>query len=175
MKINKIKMLVAALCTAGTITVTGQVNATVYDITGDVTLAGVHVFTQSGPGTYDNVTGIGSWDLHIDGTAVGFGISDLSQTFTMDGITGTGAMDPGTCTGDAVTCAVMGAGLAGAWSSNITPIAAGPQVWTLAYTQVGPAPFDITLTAVPVPAAAWLFGSALVGLSGIGRKRNLAK
>jgi hypothetical protein len=27
-------------------------------------------------------------------------------------------------------------------------------------------------TAVPVPAAAWLFGSALVGLAGIGRKRK---
>ena len=28
------------------------------------------------------------------------------------------------------------------------------------------------ITAVPVPAAAWLFGSALVGLAGIGRKRK---
>mgnify|MGYP000436339531 CR=1 FL=1 len=29
-----------------------------------------------------------------------------------------------------------------------------------------------TVSAVPVPAAAWLFGSALVGLAGIGRKRK---
>jgi hypothetical protein len=29
-------------------------------------------------------------------------------------------------------------------------------------------------SAVPVPAAAWLFGSALVGLAGIGRKRKMA-
>lgn len=29
-----------------------------------------------------------------------------------------------------------------------------------------------TTSAVPVPAAAWLFGSALVGLAGIGRKRR---
>ena len=29
-------------------------------------------------------------------------------------------------------------------------------------------------SAVPVPAAAWLFGSALVGLAGIGRKRKVA-
>ena len=28
------------------------------------------------------------------------------------------------------------------------------------------------VSAVPVPAAAWLFGSALVGLAGIGRKRS---
>ena len=29
-------------------------------------------------------------------------------------------------------------------------------------------------SAIPVPAAAWLFGSALVGLAGIGRKRKMA-
>jgi len=36
---------------------------------------------------------------------------------------------------------------------------------------------DYSLTptsAVPVPAAAWLFGSALVGLAGVGRKRKMA-
>ena len=36
--------------------------------------------------------------------------------------------------------------------------------------------FTVTIgsevSAVPVPAAAWLFGSALVGLAGIGRKRS---
>lgn len=30
------------------------------------------------------------------------------------------------------------------------------------------------ITAVPVPAAAWLFGSALVGLAGVGRKRKIS-
>jgi hypothetical protein len=29
-----------------------------------------------------------------------------------------------------------------------------------------------SVSAVPVPAAAWLFGSALIGLAGIGRKRG---
>ncbi|MEH6591128.1 MAG: hypothetical protein V7746_12780 [Halioglobus sp.] len=36
---------------------------------------------------------------------------------------------------------------------------------------------DLTFTevaAVPVPAAAWLFGSAILGLVGIGRKRKMA-
>jgi hypothetical protein len=32
----------------------------------------------------------------------------------------------------------------------------------------------VSPSAVPVPAAAWLFGSALVGLAGIGRKRKAA-
>jgi hypothetical protein len=30
------------------------------------------------------------------------------------------------------------------------------------------------VSAIPVPAAAWLFGSALVGLAGVGRKRKMA-
>jgi hypothetical protein len=32
----------------------------------------------------------------------------------------------------------------------------------------------VTASAVPVPAAAWLFGSALIGLAGIGRQRKAA-
>jgi hypothetical protein len=34
--------------------------------------------------------------------------------------------------------------------------------------------FTWNVQAVPVPAAAWLFGSALVGLAGVGRKRKMA-
>lgn len=33
---------------------------------------------------------------------------------------------------------------------------------------------DITNTAVPIPAAAWLFGSAMIGLAGVARKRKAA-
>jgi hypothetical protein len=32
--------------------------------------------------------------------------------------------------------------------------------------------YHLTPSAVPVPAAAWLFGSALVGLAGVGRRRG---
>ncbi len=31
---------------------------------------------------------------------------------------------------------------------------------------------NIQVTAVPIPAAAWLFGSALLGMAGIGYRRN---
>jgi hypothetical protein len=31
---------------------------------------------------------------------------------------------------------------------------------------------DVSLTAVPVPAAVWLFGSGLIGLIGIARRRK---
>ncbi|MBT5890853.1 MAG: VPLPA-CTERM sorting domain-containing protein [Chromatiales bacterium] len=32
---------------------------------------------------------------------------------------------------------------------------------------------EVTVTAVPVPAAVWLFGSALIGLTGLRRTRKL--
>jgi len=47
------------------------------------------------------------------------------------------------------------------------PMQAGPFV--------GQAPsFQGTVSAVPVPAAVWLFGSGLVGLAGIARRRKAA-
>ncbi|WP_200821250.1 VPLPA-CTERM sorting domain-containing protein [Oceanicoccus sp. KOV_DT_Chl] len=41
--------------------------------------------------------------------------------------------------------------------------------WTLAGNELT---YNAPVAAVPVPAAAWLFGSALLGLAGIGRKRK---
>jgi len=34
--------------------------------------------------------------------------------------------------------------------------------------------YDVTVSAVPVPAAVWLFGSGLLGLVGVARRRNKA-
>jgi hypothetical protein len=31
---------------------------------------------------------------------------------------------------------------------------------------------DVSLTAVPVPAAVWLFGSGILGLVGVARRRK---
>lgn len=35
----------------------------------------------------------------------------------------------------------------------------------------GPVPYQATLTTVPVPAAVWLFGSGLIGLAGLARRK----
>ena len=63
-------------------------------------------------------------------------------------------------------------GTLGAWSFNYSNTGApNPHVvsgtWMLD-AEAG----SLTYSAVPVPAAAWLFGSALVGLAGIGRRRK---
>jgi hypothetical protein len=47
--------------------------------------------------------------------------------------------------------------------------------WNLEYLfdtdELGTDIVRLTVSQVPVPAAAWLFGSALLGLAGIARKR----
>ena len=52
------------------------------------------------------------------------------------------------------------------FSDGLSPEGEPPEV-TDTYIQ-----YYLTPSAVPVPAAAWLFGSALVGLAGIGRRRG---
>lgn len=41
-----------------------------------------------------------------------------------------------------------------------------------ATTNVAPPALQLTVSAVPIPAAAWLFGSGVVGLVGLGRRRS---
>jgi hypothetical protein len=76
------------------------------------------------------------------------------------------------------------------WSTRATPVRdPAHEIWTLNYTallqsdtdyfmfiefsgvKTTPMPFTITLSQVPVPAAAWLFGSGLLGLAVAGRRR----
>ncbi|MEH6591243.1 MAG: hypothetical protein V7746_13375 [Halioglobus sp.] len=58
----------------------------------------------------------------------------------------------------------------------ITHNAAGPGPFQVVYDQGGTTElvntFQFGTAAVPVPAAAWLFGSALLGLAGVGRRRR---
>ena len=45
-----------------------------------------------------------------------------------------------------------------------------PTQWTLSANDTG-STYSMTVTAVPIPAALWLFGSGLLGLIGIARKK----
>lgn len=172
----KIKTSIAAAAAIAALAAAGQASATTYDASGNLNLLGVLV-TSNG-GVWDDATGDGSWNLHIDGTAAGFGISDISQTWTMDAVSGTGVLNPGTCTGDATTCSVMGAGIVGPWTAATTPVGAGSNGFTFYVTALSQnATFNMNMSPVspvPIPAAAWLFGSALLGLTGVTRRKNAA-
>ena len=64
----------------------------------------------------------------------------------------------------------------GKWSLANTVLGAGLHtIRAVVNTAVGGGQFNVKVHAVPVPAAVWLFGSALMGLVGVSRRRVSAK
>jgi len=102
----------------------------------------------NGDGFYDFTVPEGSWGGNINfawGATTGI---DVFVVWSADGIT---SLD---VDGDGTPGAAMVDGPFPGFSANFTP---------------GPA-----YSTVPVPAAVWLFGSGLVGLAGIARRRKTA-
>ena len=94
-----------------------------------------------------------------------------SGIFTADG-TGTATAS---CTGDAQVCEGITSGpIIG---GDLFSVATAGGSWTTTSTQYNGLILVTavnTLSEVPLPAAAWLFGSALLGLAGVSRRRKLA-
>ncbi len=134
------------------------------------------------------VSGTGNWDAGTNTLtynvmgASGSGVaSDYSETSSS--CTGTGSIASNTVCGTAsqvdpdwegLTLSFVFSGDLSSFSGSIvgtsqsgTSLAANTTDFN--YTIAG-----TELTPVPVPAAAWLFGSALLGLAGVGRRRAKA-
>lgn len=67
------------------------------------------------------------------------------------------------------TAAVLTLGGTGAISGN--GFDTTPTEWTLSANAAG-GTYSMTVTAVPVPAAVWLFGSGLIGLIAVARRKT---
>ena len=130
-------------------------------------------------GTYDTDTGAYSFtfdDFQASVAVFGIYTADIFTTGTV--LSGDGSVDHlvtdtgvSNCVGSPLVCGnqptsdifgnISWDGLTGTLNTTRST-AGGSSVATYTFTQ-----------EVPVPAAAWLFGSALVGLAGIGRKRKV--
>lgn len=148
-------------------------------------------------GQWDDVSGIGSWTGTT--TIPGFNITmHYPQTFTMDETTGAGMLSPleiATCTSNSSNACVgyqltfIGALFntngnpadENSYKNKIpfTPADGWSGEWTLQVINITvddadyyiPMPMNVTLHApLPIPTAAWLFGSGLVGLAGAARR-----
>ena len=105
---------------------------------------------------------VGPWNIDPTNALVGFTTGTTSNP-------GPGAITGTACTGSSgnYACILASGGQVGpAWGTfNGNPYY---EVWNMSMTRIGAA----TVSTVPVPAAAWLMGSGLVGLVGIGRRKK---
>lgn len=127
-----------------------------------------------------NTDPLGGASLAFNQSAGGFGTFDV----LLDLGTGNAGLDPSPPTGSSATW-VIDLGDTGITDSDFNlestlPPGSKTSVAALFFTQ-GPCDPEITGscvedsafgTVVPIPAAAWLFGSGLLGLAGVARRRS---
>jgi hypothetical protein len=131
---------------------------------GSIDNNGVMNFSMPGRfGAIDGPTGgvVGPWNFDSNTT--------LLNGFTTGSVTGTpGTINGVACTGSAgsYSCTLVSGGAVGpAWGTfNGNPYY---EVWKINLTRLG----DAT-TVIPIPAAVWLFGSGLLGLVGVARRKK---
>lgn len=70
---------------------------------------------------------------------------------------------------------ILGLNVGGVWLADSSVTSVGANSYTVAFSNGGTVlevDVQVVSTVVPVPAAAWLFGSGLLGLAGIARRRT---
>lgn len=136
-------------------------------ISGSIDLSGNMTLSMAGRfGAMDGPAGgvVFPWNIDPTNTLVGFTTGTTPDP-------GSGDITGNACTGSggSYACTLVSAGQIGSPSflAGVTYY----EVWNLQLVRIGAA--DPT-TVVPVPAAAWLLGSGLVGLVGAARRRKQA-
>lgn len=133
---------------------TFDITATAFQIVTDTDPVDIadQVFRLTSTGTYDGDTGAFSGTFMVDGGL-------LSGTFSQLGVIG---LDGGDAQFFADLTFISGSLKGDISGGRIEGILGGSDV----VAKIG------EITVVPVPAAAWLFGSGLIGLVGIARRKN---
>ena len=174
----KISTLLAASALA---VVASQASAATHNIVGTGVLSSASPYLAStsaftGEGSSDGTT-MDFTMFTTNTTAVG--LATITTTGSFDIASGVGSSNVIGCTGAALVCGSVPIG-PGSFDPALNYDAnGGNPTYDLFANVVVPGLGTGTLTgsvafvaAVPVPAAAWLFGSALIGLAGIGRNRK---
>jgi hypothetical protein len=174
------KKLNTILAASALALVASQASAAPYSITG----SGANTNDVT---TYANTVNVFSGTADLVGNIMTASITQVSnggflileQTRTFDVTTGLGTNEITSCGGSGAgfACGTIPLSTPSPWSGVVSgayttqfDFVSGPDLGgnTLTITET----INYTASAIPVPAAAWLFGSALVGLAGIGRKRK---
>jgi len=153
--------------------------------TGDLANLGGTLAPGSSPGT-TNITGnygqsqTGTFAVEIGGTGPGqFDVLKVSGTATLDGTLSVSLFDLGSGLftphlGDSFD--ILTADLIQGGFSSLTLATLDPGLkWDISYLTDAIGTTDVvrlSVAAVPIPAGVWLFGSGLLGLVGVARRRT---
>jgi len=180
----KMKKLSTVLAASALAVVAAQASAASWTVTGSGSLVGQtstlpnSTYAYTGAGTDDGTTLSISVAQAITNS---LGLSTITSDISFNMTTGTGTSEVTACTGSPYVCT---AGIVGTTAVYQTQNQVGTGAPSIAWDQIlvidtgfvgladSSSSFVATASAVPVPAAAWLFGSALIGLAGVGRKRG---
>jgi hypothetical protein len=170
---------------AATITVQPQDSSELITATFDIKVVGTD-FTDGAGGTFGGGFYV-NWDpaiLALDSFSFTFpGDQFFAQTPVQDDVAGSlnadvSSFNVGAATADfdiaVLTFTAVGPGVSPLDLSLGLYPGGAPLVWTdSTFTEITPVFVDgsVTVSAVPVPAAVWLFGSGLLGLVGVARGR----
>ncbi len=153
-------------------------------MSGDITYVGANQVLTAGTGSYDAGTRTFTYSVPTGGANSGVA-SAYSETSSSCSDSSSVSSGSGSVAGSTV-CGTR-AGTNGAWEGlTISMVFAEDlQTFTTNVTAIERSGSGLTANTtsiyytgngvadVPVPAAAWLFGSALIGLAGVGRKRKM--
>ena len=115
---------------------------------------------------YANEEFTDTFGITVDGTTSTFTLSTINPGVSLDELSITGS--------DGSSWNVIG--------SNVTELSLITTLlsnvsYTIQIVGIGKtigSTYDVTVQAVPIPAAVWLFGSALMGLVGVSRRKSTA-
>ena len=171
-------------------------NATTYAIFGansngpelDGTINSTPLSLDVVSGRYDSDRNRGRIQIDIDLSALGFGSAVITQDFILNNTSGFGHIINFSCGGDATSvslCNSAGAAYSDHLIADNAPVAGGLNTLTLLAENLDPISLgvvfrpvspglsgNVVTSPVPAPAATWLFGSAIVGLASLKKRRH---
>jgi len=134
---------------------------------------------------YDDVTQTGTLEILATRASKAEWGLDITWGYTLDTTTGVGSFTSASCEqADGYTKGTALCGLFGIMTGALAPLSATEAFpgasggsWDFDLTvDIGNGAvdynFDHDVSAVPLPAAAWLFGSAVLGLAGVRRRQG---
>jgi hypothetical protein len=136
-----------------------NVNATFQDLSDPTTAAHIHCCTTS---SQTGTAGVATPTPYFPGFPIGVTSGSYAQTFDL---TDAASFNPAFVTANGGT-------VAGAESALATGLANGEAYFNIHTAAFPGGEIRGFLTTVPIPAAAWLFGSGLWGLMGMARRKT---